>query len=339
MRAAIFRRAGEPLAIENRPDPTPGLGQVVMKVHRCGVCGSDVHLTSGHAGFFGYPENSPLGHEFAGEVVAVGLGIDKLRVGDAITAFPFTGCGHCATCLAGKPNFCREFAGMAGGFAEYLLVNERVATRLPSTLSMEDGALVEPLAVSLHGVAMAKLAPGAKVQVMGAGPVGLGAVFWARRLGAGRIAVTATSRRREALARQMGADHFVVPEGGQDVAALVGDALEGPPDVVFECAGQVGLLGQAVHCVKPQGDVVSLGFCTAPDPVMPAMATWKEVRILFSMTYSLTEFQAVADTLAAGHLEPRSMITQRVSLDALPDAFEALRKPGPQVKLMVDPWA
>jgi (R,R)-butanediol dehydrogenase/meso-butanediol dehydrogenase/diacetyl reductase len=152
---------------------------------------------------------------------------------------------------------------MAGGMAEYVLTNERVSTRLPKTLSLEDGALIEPLAVSLHGVALAKLAPGARVQVIGAGPVGLGVVFWAKRLGAGRVAVTATSRRREAMARQMGADAFVVPAADQDIAALVADALGGPPDVVFECAGQVGLLGQAVHCVKPQGDVVSLGFCTA----------------------------------------------------------------------------
>jgi (R,R)-butanediol dehydrogenase/meso-butanediol dehydrogenase/diacetyl reductase len=339
MRAALFKKVGEPIAIENVPDPTPGEGQVVIKVHRCGICGSDVHLTSGHAGFFGYPENSRIGHEFSGEVVAAGAGLDKLRVGDRITAFPFTGCGRCATCLAGKPNFCKHFAGMAGGLAEYMLVNERVATRLPQTCSLEDGALIEPLAVSLHGVAMAKLAPGARVQVIGAGPVGLGAAFWAKRLGAGRVVVSATSRRRETMALQMGADGFVVPEADQDLAAVVAEALGGPPDVVFECAGQTGLLGQAVHCVKPQGDVVSMGFCTAPDPVLPALATWKEVRILFSMTYSLQEFQAVADTLAAGHVEPRSMVTDRISLDQLPVTFESLRKPGPQVKVLVDPWA
>ncbi len=339
MRAAFFKKVGQPLAIENVPDPTPGEGQVVIKVHRCGICGSDVHLTSGHAGFFGYPENCPVGHEFAGEVVATGSGLSKLKVGDKITAFPFTGCGKCATCLSGRPNFCKEFAGMAGGMAEYLLVNERVATLLPQTYSLEDGALVEPLAVSLHGVAMAKIAPGAKVHVMGAGPVGLGAIFWAKRLGAGKVVVTATSRRREALALHMGADAFVVPQGEQDIAVLVADALGGQPDVVLECAGQAGLLGQAVHCVKPQGDVVSMGFCTAPDPVLPAMATWKEVRIQFSMTYSMQEFQYVADTLGAGHVEPRAMITDRVSLDQLPDAFEALRKPTAQVKVMVDPWA
>jgi (R,R)-butanediol dehydrogenase/meso-butanediol dehydrogenase/diacetyl reductase len=339
MRAAIFKRVGEPLAIEDVPDPTPNAGQVVIKVHRCGICGSDVHLTSGHAGFFGYKENSPIGHEYAGEVVAVGKGVQSLKIGDAITAIPYTGCGRCAACLVGRANFCREFTSLGGGMSEYTLVNERDATRLPKTLSMEDGAQIEPLAVSLHGVALAKMAPGARVHVMGAGPVGLGAIFWAKRLGAGRVVVTATSRRREALAREMGADAFVVPEANQDAAALVSDALGGAPDVVFECAGQVGLLGQAVHCVKSQGAVVSMGFCTSPDPILPALAIWKEVRILFSMTYDLQEFQFVADTLAAGHVEPRDMITDRISLDKLPEMLETLRKPGPQVKVMVDPWA
>jgi (R,R)-butanediol dehydrogenase/meso-butanediol dehydrogenase/diacetyl reductase len=82
-----------------------------------------------------------------------------------------------------------------------------------------------------------------------------------------------------------------------------------------------------------------MGFCTSPDPILPALAIWKEVRILFSMTYDLQEFQFVADTLAAGHVEPRDMITDRISLDKLPEMLETLRKPGPQVKVMVDPWA
>ncbi|WP_233810143.1 alcohol dehydrogenase catalytic domain-containing protein [Paraburkholderia sp. HP33-1] len=310
----------------------------MLKIHRCGICGSDLHMTDGHAPHFTLPENSTLGHEFAGEVIAVGKGVEKLKMGDAVTALPFVGCGHCATCLSGKPNFCAEFKGAAAGFAQYAVVAERVTTRLPKTLSMEDGALIEPMAVGLHGVALAKLRPGAKVLVIGAGPVGLAATFWARRLGAGRIVATASSRRREALARQMGADEFVVPEQGQDLAALAGDALKGPPDVVFECAGQKDLIARAIHCVKPQGDVIVLGFCTVLDQFVPAVAVWKEVRIKFAVTYSMHEFTHVADVFDAGCVEPRAMITDRVSLDALPDVFEALRDRSTQCKVMVNPW-
>jgi 2-desacetyl-2-hydroxyethyl bacteriochlorophyllide A dehydrogenase len=339
MRAAIFKRVGSPLVIESRPDPTPGDGEVVLKIHRCGVCGSDLHMTDGHAPGFGYPDNSTLGHEFAGVVVAVGSQVERLKMGDHVTALPFFGCGRCATCLAGRPNFCARFEGHAAGFAEYMVVKERVATRLPSTLSMDDGALIEPMAVSLHGVALARIAPGARVLVIGAGPVGLAAVFWARRMGAGKIAVTASSRRREALALSMGANSFVLPEPDQSLPVVAAEALGGPPDVVFECAGQKNLIAQAIHCVRPTGDVVVLGFCTVPDSFIPAIAVWKEVRLQFAVTYSMAEFAHVADTFDAGHLEPRSMITDRVSLAELPDAFEALRQRSHRCKLMVDPWA
>jgi (R,R)-butanediol dehydrogenase/meso-butanediol dehydrogenase/diacetyl reductase len=203
---------------------------------------------------------------------------------------------------------------------------------------MEDGALIEPMAVGLHGVALAKLTPGARVLVIGAGPVGLAAIFWARRLGAGRIVATASSRRREALARHMGSDAFVVPDAAQDLAALAADALDGSADIVFECAGQTGLIARAIDCVKPQGDVVVLGFCTVPDQFVPAQAVWKEVRIQFAVTYSMQEFAHVANVFDAGHVEPRMMITDRVSLDALPDAFEALRHRSTQCKVMVNPW-
>ncbi|MGF6931126.1 2-desacetyl-2-hydroxyethyl bacteriochlorophyllide A dehydrogenase [Paraburkholderia sp. UCT70] len=338
MRAAYFKRVGLPLEVRSVDDPAPGSGEVVLKIHRCGICGSDLHMTDGHAPHFTLPENSTLGHEFAGEVVAVGKGVERLKVGDPVTALPFTGCGCCATCLAGKPNFCADFKGVAAGFAEYAVVAERVTTKLPKTLSMEDGALIEPMAVGLHGVALGKLTPGARVLVIGAGPVGLAAIFWARRVGAGRIVATASSRRRESLARHMGADAFVVPEAGQDLAALAADALEGPPDIVFECAGQKDLIAQAIHCVKPQGDVVVLGFCTVPDQFVPAAAVWKEIRLQFAVTYSLQEFTHVANVFDAGHVEPRLMITDRVSLRALPDAFEALRNRSTQCKVMVNPW-
>lgn len=339
MRAAIFKGAGLPLAIENIPDPTPGPGEVVMKVGRCGICGSDLHMTDGHSPAFSYPAGSQLGHEFAGEVVAVGAGVSRLKVGDRITALPFHGCGKCATCLSGKPNFCAEFSGNAPGFAEYALTAERVAIKLPSSLSMEDGALVEPLAVGMHGVALARMAPGARVLVIGAGPIGLAAVFWARQLGAGRIAVTASSRRRERMALDMGADQFVMPEAGQSLAEATAAALGGAPDVVFECVGKQDLIAESVNCVKPAGCVVVLGFCTVPDSFIPALAVWKEVRMQFAVTYSLAEFEHVARTLDAGHVEPRNMITDTVSLDQLPAAFEALRERSSQCKVMLAPWA
>jgi 2-desacetyl-2-hydroxyethyl bacteriochlorophyllide A dehydrogenase len=336
MRAAVFKSVGHPLQIETRPDPVPSDDEVVLKVGRCGVCGTDLAMTDGSSQTF--EPDSIIGHEFAGEVVAIGRKVARIKVGDRVTALPFTGCGTCATCIAGRPNFCAQFRGMAGGFAEYVASTERVTVKLPQSLSLADGALVEPLAVSLHGVALAQMTPGARVLVIGAGPIGLGAVFWARKLGAGAIAVTASSRRGEARALQMGANTFVLPEQAGDLPQAASGALGGMPDVVIEAVGKRDLIAQAVNCVRPAGTVIVLGFCSVPDSFVPAIAVWKEVKLQFSMTYSIAEFEHVARVLDAGTVEPRAMITDTVALGAFPPVFEALRKRSHQCKVMVDPW-
>lgn len=335
MRAAIFKGAGQPLAIEDRPDPEPAAGDVVIRIGRCGICGTDLHMTSGHNGF-GLPVGSMLGHEYAGEVVALGRGVSRLKVGDRIAAIPVAGCGKCAACHTGQPTFCTEVRTMIAGFAEYVNVAEASAFRLPAALSMADGALVEPLAVGLHGVAMAPIGPGTRVLVLGAGSVGLAAIFWARQLGAGRIVAASPSGRRAELAAAMGADAFETL--GEEAGTRIAAALGGPPDIVFECAGAVGLLGLSIDFVRPGGTVVSMGFCTAPDAILPSLATYKQVTIRFSLTYTGTEFQHCVDTLDRGHVEPRAMISETVSLDRFPAMLETLRTGVPHTKVQVDPW-
>ena len=337
MRAAVFKAVGQPLAIEQRPDPTPAEGEIVLKVARCGICGTDLAMSDGSGQTF--DADSIIGHEFAGEIVAIGPKVERLRVGDRIAAMPFTGCGTCATCLAGRPNFCRHFRGMPGAFAEYTTTAERVAVKLPSQVSLADGALIEPLAVSLHGVALAGLRPGDKVLVIGAGPIGLGAIYWARELGAGAIAVTAATRQRESLARQMGASEFVLPEAPEQLPQAVIAALGGMPDLVIEAVGKPDMIARAVNCVRPAGTVMVLGFCARPDSFIPAIAVWKEVRLLFGMTYSLAEFEHVARVLDRGALEPRAMVTDTVALAALPGTLESMRRRTHQCKVLVDPWA
>jgi (R,R)-butanediol dehydrogenase/meso-butanediol dehydrogenase/diacetyl reductase len=322
------------LVVEHLPDPEPGQGEAVIRVARCGICGSDIHMTSGHA--MDYPAGTILGHEYAGEVVAIGPGVTRLKPGDRVTALPAKGCGHCPACAGGYPLGCSAMQGMIGGFGEYLRITEAGAVRLPDTLTLADGALVEPLAVGLRGAVLARLTPGARVLVLGAGSVGLAALFWARQLGAGRIVAASPSARRRALAEQIGADGFeVLGEGeGERIAA----ALGGPPDVVLECAGAVGLLQKAVEHVRPGGMIVSLGFCTSPDPILPSLATWKQVTIAFSFAYALDEFRHAVDVLDRGRVEPRLMISETIGLDALPAMFEAMRGGSSHTKVHVDPW-
>lgn len=334
MKAAVFRALGEPLRVQAIADPVPAAGEVVVRVERCGVCGSDLHMTEDPV--FGVPPGAVLGHEYTGEIVAAGPGADRHRIGDRVVVLPFGSCGACASCLQGDLAWCTQMQLQGGGYAQYACVHERQCVRVPAGLSSDDAALVEPLAVGLHGVDRAQLRPGDKVLVIGAGPIGLATVFWARRLGAGRIAVTASSHRRAAMAEAMGADCFVDPEdNGADAVAR---ALGGAPDVVFECVGKPGLIERSIECVRPRGTVTVLGLCTAPDRFNPFAAISKEVRIQMAVFYSVRDFEYVIDTLARGAGQPRAMVTDRVSLDELPSAFEALRARTSQCKVLVTPW-
>jgi len=331
MRAAVFHGAGRPLAIESRDDPTPTPTDVIIKVHRCGICGTDLHMTAGHG--WDFPAGTVPGHEYAGEIVEVGSQVSGFRKGDLITALPSQGCGRCEACARGHYTLCHHAGGLMGGFGEYLRIPAYVAIKLPRTFSVADGALVEPFAVGLYGARMAAIRPGDRVLVLGGGVVALTAIFWAKRLGAGRIVAMSRSARRADLALAMGADAFVQtgPEEKHEVAAALGRA----PDIVFECAGAAGLLSQAVQHAGLYGHVVSMGFCTSPDAVVPAVAAYKGVRLSFPVGYTLRDFEHAADVMLAGHPDPKSMITSVVSLDELPTAFEALRQPNRETKVQV----
>lgn len=334
MKAAVFKGAGTPLVVERVADPEPGPGEAVIRVTRCGVCGTDLHMTSGHGNDF--PAGTVLGHEYCGEVVALGKGVENLKPGQQVTAMPVAGCGRCAPCLAGYPMACAQMQGLVGGFGEYMRISAASAIVLPQAMSAEDGALVEPLAVGLRGVRLSGMQPGARVAVLGAGSIGLAVLYWARLLGAGKVVALSRSSRRADIALHMGASAFeTFGEGeGERIAA----ALGGMPDIVFECTGAVGCTQKAVELVAPGGTVVSLGFCTSPDPILPSLATWKQVTIKFSFAYDLREFQHSADMLDAGHVEPRRMVSRTVGLDDFPALFEALRAGANETKVHVDPW-
>ena len=333
MRAAVFRALDQPLSMEDVADPCPAANEVVIRVERCGICGSDLHMTREPA--FGIAPGTVLGHEFAGEVVEVGRSAVGLKSGDPVAVAPIRGCGYCPCCLNGEPAWCTQMALQGGGYAQYALATDRQCLKLPATTSTEEGALVEPLAVALHGVALSGLKAGDRVLIMGAGPIGLAVAFWARRHGATRIAVSDLNTFQSKLALQVGATAFV--QSTSDVVRTVCDALGGPPDVVFECVGKPGVLAEALEHVRPRGNIVILGLCTSVDSFVPFRAVSKEVKFITSAFFNVAEYRTALDTLDGGSSSARLLVTDTVPLTQLPVAFEELRHRTSQCKVMVRP--
>jgi (R,R)-butanediol dehydrogenase/meso-butanediol dehydrogenase/diacetyl reductase len=333
MKAVTFQELHQPLAFESLPDPTPGEGQVVVKVGRCGICGSDLHMTEDAA--YGCKHGDVLGHEFAGEVVALGRGTEGLKTGELVSVIPLKSCGQCEHCRKGEVQWCVQFGLQGGGYAEYALTRPNQCIRLPADLSLADGAIIEPLAVALHGVNLSRLRQGDKVLVLGAGPIGLAVAFWAKQMGAAKVAVQDIAEFQKSRALDMGADVFVV-----DPADPVGSAeraLGGQADVVFECVGIPGLIAQGVEQVRPRGTILLLGLCTKPDTFNSFAMLSKEVRLVTSAFFTVPEYQASLDALAEGAIEPRLLVTDTIALAETPEVFESLKHRTSQCKVLIAP--
>jgi (R,R)-butanediol dehydrogenase/meso-butanediol dehydrogenase/diacetyl reductase len=333
VKAVVMQGLHQPLALATLPDPEPGPGELVVRVGRCGICGSDLHMT--HDPAYGKAAGDVLGHEFAGEVVALGRGTGGVALGDLVSVIPLRSCGACAACRAGEVAWCDRFGLQGGGYAEYAVTRPNQCVVLPRSASLADGAIIEPLAVALHGVAMSGLRAGDTVLVLGAGPIGLAVAFWARRMGAAAVVMQDITRHQETRALAMGATGFAV-----DPADPVGSAeraLGGKADVVFECVGRPGLIAQAVNQVRNRGTILLLGLCTAPDTFNSFAMLSKEVRLITSAFFTRGEYEAALDVLNAGALEPRLMVTGTISLEDTPARFEALRQRTQDCKVLIAP--
>ena len=333
MRAVTFQALHRPLTVDTVPDPVPGEGEVVVKVGRCGICGSDLHMTEDPA--YGCKDGDVLGHEFAGEVVGRGKDVDGLKTGDLVSVIPLKSCGKCEHCRKGEVQWCAEFGLQGGGYAEYAVTRPNQCIRLPADLSLADGAIVEPLAVALHGLNLSGMKAGDKVLVLGAGPIGLAVAFWAKRLGAAKVAVQDIAEFQRDRALGMGADVFVVDP--EDPVGSAERGLGGKADIVFECVGIPGLIARAVDQVKPRGTILLLGLCTQPDTFNSFAMLSKEVKLVTSAFFTRQEYEAALDALTEGAAEPRLLVTDTISLSDTPGVFESLKRRTEQCKVLIAP--
>ena len=347
MKAAVFSAPGAPLSIETVPDPAPGANDLVIEVKSCGICGTDLHWsrhTDPHAGWRLLKPGAVMGHEFAGEVVAVGSEARAdWRIGDRVTAQPFIGCGACPECVAGRAYRCADVTMRAdlelpGAYAEFTRVGASTTLRLPESVGFAEGALVEPLAVGLNAAEKARLTPHDTVLIVGAGPVGLAVALWCRFLGARHVAVCDLVASRAERAAEFGAT-IAIDAAREDVNGRIAALAGGPPDVVFDCVGVPGSLQLAIDRAPPDARVVVVGLCMAPDSLYPGRAIVKELELSFAFIYRKRHFCLVLDALASRRIDAARLITDRVGIDGFCDAFEALRRPSGQIKVMLEPGA
>ena len=342
MRAAVFHGIGQPLAVEARPEPELAEGDLLLQVAACGICGSDLHASE--VPDYGLCDGTVLGHEFAGTVLRSAA--EGWSPGDRAAAIPFALCEACepeGECRDGLFPSCPSLRGLGfspaapGGYAERVRIRASQALRLPEGIGFAEGALLEPLAVSARALSLAALAPGARVLVLGAGPIGLGVAALARAEGAGAVVVSEPAGGRRAQAERLGATATIDPLATPDVAAAFREAAGGPPDALNQSVGVPGMQQRGIEMAPPRGRIVVVGVCMQEDRIRPRMAIRKELTLSFAFAYTRADFEAVLGHLGSGALRARDFVTATIGLEAHPETFEALRRPGDAVKVLVDP--
>lgn len=333
MRAAFYQGPRRPISIECVAMPEPGADELLVEIARCGICGSDVSMTSG--GPFDYATGRCFGHEYAGTIVDLGKEVTGFKRGERIACLPLGACGQCENCREGRLLFCLNGRPSGGGFAEFAVIAASAALRLPQSLSFADGAMIEPMACGLRALKMAGMQKGDRVLVLGAGSMAMSIVWWARLLGAGKIVVASRSAHRRDICLAMGAD--AVHRFAEDDPAALEKALGGAPHIVAECAGKEGMINLALDHVRLGGTVISIGMCQQAEPILPARLSFREARIVFPLAYSQQEFEQTAREFDARGFKPEIMISDVLPLEQLDAAMNDIRAGGKKLKIHIDP--
>jgi len=335
MKAALLKAAKE-IVLEEIPVPEISDEEALVEVKYCGICGTDV-ATYKVPEFF--QPGTFLGHEFSGVIAKVGKNVKGFNVGDRVTATPMYQCGECDACKHGLPNLCeRMMEGIgcavgteyAGAFAKYVRVPipEKRLYHLPDEVSFEEGALVEPLATSLHAVRISNFRTGDYAMVLGVGGIGLGVIAFLKHGGAGLIIATEISEKRIELAKKIGADYVVNPQRVSDLKAEILKLTDGKGvDQVFVCTPAPQAFQSAANLLKYRGQVVLIGLMTQEVPITPVNINMGELNIQGSLIYT-DEYPIVLDLLKRGALPVKQMITSKIKLgDIVKKGFEKLIVP------------
>lgn len=339
MRAVALKGKKE-FELKNIEEPVIDNENVVVKVLKAGICGSDLHYFE-----TGELKGLILGHEFCGEVIDPGNRED-LKVGDRVTALPISPCGHCHACLSGNPQYCKntwtEAVGLSltnpGALTEKIKVRSDMVFKVPDNVSDEEAAMVEPTAVALHGVHLADIKVGQKVLVIGGGIIGLLSALFAKKEGASFVAVSEANPERGKKALSLGvADKYYDATNENMLNEVMTDTGSGF-DIVIECCGNSSAVTSSLVTVKPGGTVILVGVATGPINIPTVIAVMSELTIKGAIAYTKEEFGMCLDLINNKQIDVIKFVDDTVGYDEVQNAYLRLTSgKDPAVKILVDP--
>ncbi len=346
MKAAMFLGLDD-LQLKEVGKPAIEPETILLKIHACAICGSDLRILKSGNPRVKYP--AIAGHEMAGEIVAVGEGVKDYHPGERIALGADVPCGTCRFCTSGRGNCCDENYAMgyqfAGGFAEYcrlepMVVNYGPIVRIPNHLSYDEAALMEPLACVLNGFEMGQMEAGKSVLLIGAGPIGCLGIMTARALGASKVIIAEMNEKRLNAARQFGADVYINPQE-EELAAKVKEMTDGQgADLVFTMCPSVEAHEQAVELVAKRGYVNLFGGL--PKEARKAQLSsnaihYKECFVTGSHGSTPRHNQWAMDLIAAGKVNVNKLISHKFSLEQIHQGFRVMENLE-GMKIVINPY-
>jgi 2-desacetyl-2-hydroxyethyl bacteriochlorophyllide A dehydrogenase len=333
---AAFYEGHEKIRIGDCAPIAPGAGQVQIQVSHCGICGTDLHVFHGKMDHrVTFPQ--VIGHEMSGTITSTGPGVSGWSAGDRVTVRPLDPCGACPACRNGHSHVCQKlkFIGIdaPGAMQGLWTVPAHTLHRLPANLSLEQGALIEPIAVACHDVRLGEVKAGEFVVVLGGGPIGVLVACVAKNEGA-RVIVSEVNPFRLKLAASLGLETVNPKE--TDLIALVNSETRGAgADVVFEVSGSAAGAEMMTKLPRVRGRVVVVAVFSEPPKVDLFQFFWRELKLAGVRVYEPQDFERAIEIAAAGRLPMDRLITNTVPLEGLGDAFRQLESGGQVMKILV----
>lgn len=338
MQAAVVQDKDRELIMKEVDKPTASDTDLIIKVSHCGVCGSDIHAANEGLVRAG----TVLGHEFSGTIEETGPNVDNSdwQVGSRVTALPFIPCGVCNKCQSEDVDYCHKptplgfLRRLPGAYAEYVRISSKLAINIPHNVSMQDAAVVEPMAVSLVAWQKSNPQQGADVLIIGAGPIGLALAKWAKYFGADFIAISEMVPSRIERAQTTGADLVIDAAQESDPVEAMQRLSGKAPQIIFECVGRPML--QKLMKIAPHGShLCLLGACMENEEINISMISTKNLSLSIPFGYGLKEFAYILDLLDRGEIDTFPLISAVVPLMQTPETFELLRKPNDHCKVLL----